>query len=120
MKYTAGRFTVGDDGSVSGPADYMEAHEGRITEVIVDSAAFRYGAANIDGPTLRLAAVALQTHYAGWAGSRDLLRMGASPAEEGEAAAREDNRQIDGGHVCEDNPVPYWECGVCGAFLQAG
>lgn len=43
-----------------------------------------------------------------------------------EAALR---AQVDADHNCDENAVPYesdgplghgWECGVCGAFLQAG
>lgn len=44
-----------------------------------------------------------------------------------EPGHRPDDRR--GWHVCADNPVPYvsdgalghgFECGICGAFLQAG
>jgi hypothetical protein len=68
MKYTAGRFTVGTDGSVEGPKAYMA--EKNVMEVLSSSAVMTSGFG--DGPLEQLAAVALQTDYAAWAGQREM------------------------------------------------
>ena len=56
-------------------------------------------------------------------GAKDFLRLAAQFVD------REIEAMEGGQHVCSENPVPYtsdgalghgWECGVCGAFLQAG
>ena len=67
---TAGRFTVYEDGSFSGPAAYVQQVD---KERIQRSAAlFVHFSAE---PVSQLVAVALQTDYAAWLGQREIAAM---------------------------------------------
>jgi hypothetical protein len=74
-KVVVGAFTY-QDGSVSGPADYMKeqgfAHLRKIesgTDVV-----FNFGVSSGESPTPIVALlVSIQTDYAGWKGSRDFF-----------------------------------------------
>ncbi len=68
---TVGRFTVYANGDVTGPKEYLASHD--INVVLKNSAVFNSGFGT--GPLHLQAAVALQTHYAGWAGTREMLRF---------------------------------------------
>lgn len=76
MATTVGRFTLHDSGSIEGPADYLDAPDG-LDECLRriergESAVVNYAPEGV--PLERLILVAVQTHYAGWKGTRDMLR----------------------------------------------
>lgn len=72
---TVGSFTYDPQTSaVEGPADYMtERYDAFMQDLLAGRAAAFYGAPSGTDPMLA-ALVAIQTDYAGWSGTRDLLR----------------------------------------------
>ncbi len=75
---TVGKFTY-KDGQVIGPKGYMEATDGyKVVMARIEKgqdAVFTYGVQHKGGIVDMAGAllVALQTHYAGWKGTRELL-----------------------------------------------
>ena len=73
---TVGKFSW-DGQTITGPRDYME-DPGGFPKVKADLESGRnaiIGAAPIGTDTVTLMLVAIQTNYAGWKGTRDLLRF---------------------------------------------
>lgn len=75
MVKTVGQFTIDTEtGTVTGPADYMnEQGSARLERILSgDDVVFNYGATR--SPDVFTAVlVSLQTDYAGWKGTRQLL-----------------------------------------------
>lgn len=76
---TVGQFTY-DGQSVSGPAEYMREQGSAKLDSILAGEAAGFNAMlavrpDVDLETMVL--IALQTDYAGWKGTRQLLNMGA-------------------------------------------
>jgi len=73
---TVGRFTW-DGNHVTGPAEYMKAPRGftEIKQRLESGNSMVVKAAPIGADPITTMLVAIQTHYAGWKGAQELLRM---------------------------------------------
>jgi hypothetical protein len=82
MAESGGRIEVGafvyENGSISGPADYMR-EQGFSRIKLIEGGfdhVFNYGVSSGESPSVEVAMlVSLQTDYAGWKGLRDFNRM---------------------------------------------
>lgn len=74
--WEVGEFTLTAEGTLTGPAAYMESEEYATTMRQIQAGTepvFKYGAAGAS-PSAEIALlVAVQTSYAGWKGARQLL-----------------------------------------------
>ncbi len=78
MATTVGRF-IYEDGTLTGPAEYMrERGDARLAKIVAgEDVVFNFGAMSGRGDTITLVLVSLQTDYAGWLGTRELLSRGS-------------------------------------------
>jgi hypothetical protein len=80
MAKTVGRFTLDDDGGLSGPKEYMEEQGNAKLDAILDGKDAIFLATAHLSPDMETAIlVALQTDYAGWKGVRDFTAGIAKP-----------------------------------------
>jgi hypothetical protein len=73
---TVGEFTY-EDGTVTGPAEYMKERGNTRLKKILDGEDHVFNAGARFSPmtsTEKLVLVSLQTDYAGWKGTRELLK----------------------------------------------
>jgi len=73
---TVGAFTYHPDGSIEGPAQYLEEKGNDTIEKINagKNHVFNFGCRNPNADTVTLLLVALQTDYAGWLGMKGLVK----------------------------------------------
>lgn len=77
MARTVGQFTLHDDGSLEGPAQYLQEQGNAFLTALLDGTNAAFNMSAHLSPDIETAVlVFLQTDYAGWKGVRDLLSAG--------------------------------------------